>query len=114
MHQLADACLFGLSFWIANLLRVNPTVGDWFNLGVLPPDAFKNFVWLYFALIPTAPLVLESQGFYNRPMQGPRSAVLWPLFKGILIITFGLVLVMYVFHMVTPRGITVFFGIISF
>lgn len=114
MHQLADACLFGLSFLLANQLRVNPVVIDWFNLGVLPPDAFKNVIWLYFALIPSAPLVLESQGFYNRPMVGPRSAVLWPLLKGILIITFGLVLVMYVFHMLTPRGITVFFGVISF
>jgi len=38
MHQLADACLFGLSFWIANLLRVNPAVIDWFNLGVIPAD----------------------------------------------------------------------------
>jgi len=114
MHQLADACLFGLSFWIANLLRVNPAVIDWFNLGVIPADAFKNVVYLYFALVPSAPLVLESQGFYNRPVMGPRSAVLWPLLKGILIITFGLVLVMYVCHMITPRGITVFFGVISF
>lgn len=114
MHQLADACLFGLSFWLANLLRVNPDVIGWLDFGVLPANAFNNIIWLYFALIPSAPLVLETQGFYNRPMVGPRSAVLWPLLKGILIITFGLVLVMYVFHMLTPRGITVFFGVISF
>jgi exopolysaccharide biosynthesis polyprenyl glycosylphosphotransferase len=114
MHQLADACLFGFSFWVANLLRVNPDVIDWFNFGVIPPDAFDNIIWLYFALVPAAPLVLESQGFYNRPMTGPRGAVLWPLLKGVCIVTLGLVLTMYAFHLLTPRAVPVFFGIISF
>ena len=114
MHQLADACIFGLSFWVANLLRVNPDVIDWFNFGVIPADAFDNIVWLYFALVPAAPLVLESQGFYNRPMLGPRSAVLWPLLKGIIIVTLGLVLTMYAFHLFIPRAVPVFFGFISF
>jgi len=114
MHQLTDACLFGLSFWLANLLRVNPNIISWFNFAALPPNAFDNIVWLYFALVPAAPLVLESQGFYNRPIMGPRGGMIWPLFKGIIIITFGLVLTIYSFHLLNPRAVPVFFGIISF
>lgn len=114
VHQLTDAGLFGLSFFLANQLRVTPAIIDWFNLGVIKPNAFDNLIWLYFALIPSAPLVLESQGFYNRPMMGPRSAVLWPLLKGCLFITLGMVLVIYVFHMLNPRAVPVFFGVISF
>ncbi len=114
MHQLTDACLFGFSFWMANLLRVNPDVIEWFNFGMIPTDAFNNVVWLYFALIPAAPLVLESQGFYNRPLVGPRSAILWPLLKGVVIVTLGLVLTMYAFHLFIPRAVPAFFGFISF
>ena len=114
MHQLADACLFGLSFWVANLLRVNPDVIEWFNFGAIPANSFDNIIWLYFALVPVAPLVLESQGFYHRPMAGPRSAVLWPLFKGVSLVTLGLVLTMYAFHLFIPRAVPVFFGFISF
>ncbi len=114
MHQLADACLFGFSFWLASLLRLNSVVIEWFNFPAIPPDSFSNVIWLYFALVPAAPLVLESQGFYNRPMMGPRRAALWPLLKGILIVTFGLILTIYAFHQQIPRAVPTFFGIISF
>jgi hypothetical protein len=75
VHQLADACLFAASFWLAYALRGSPVVTEWINqvlpagheLEVVPPEMFAHVWWLYFALIPAAPLVLESQGFYNRP-----------------------------------------------
>ena len=114
LQQWTDAGLFGLSFYLANLLRLDPSVIGWLHLGVIPPDAFKNVIWLYFALIPTAPLVLESQGFYQRPILGPRQTVLWPLLKGCLLVSLGLVLVVYFFHMLNPRGVPLFFGLISF
>jgi exopolysaccharide biosynthesis polyprenyl glycosylphosphotransferase len=115
LHQMTDTCLFGLSFYLANELRVNPAVVNWFNLGTLPPDAFKSVGWLYFALIPSAPLVLESQGFYNRSLTGPRRAFVIPLLKGSLVIALGLVLLIYSFHLgVNPRAVPVFFGLISF
>ncbi len=71
-------------------------------------------IWLYFILIPTAPLILETQGFYDRPVLCPRRDILWPLFKGCSITTIGLVLVMYVFRFVSPRVVMAFFGCISF
>ena len=114
IHQLADAGLFAVSFWLAYTLRTNPQIIAWLNLDTIPPDIFGNVAWLYFVLIPAAPLILESQGFYNRPVLCPRRGILWPLFKGCLITTIGLVLVMYALQFISPRGVMVFFGSISF
>ena len=114
IHQLTDACLFSVSFWFAYLLRANPQIIAWLKLDAFPPDAFNNVLWLYAALIPAAPLILESQNFYNRPPLCPRSAIFWPLLRGCLITTVGLVLITYVLHLTVPRGVTTFFGFISF
>ncbi|MFZ0828588.1 MAG: sugar transferase [Verrucomicrobiia bacterium] len=114
VNQLADACLFAVSFWLAYVLRTNPQVVWWLNLETLPADMFNHVVWLYFALIPAAPLILESQGFYDRPVLGPRWGIIWPLFRGCLITTVGLVLIMYALNFISPRAVMAFFGGISF
>ncbi|HXF10970.1 MAG TPA: sugar transferase, partial [Desulfuromonadaceae bacterium] len=116
IQQLADACIVAVSFWIAYMVRLNPTVSTWFHLELIPPDSLNdvNAIWLCFALLPTALLILESQGYYGRPLIGPRAALLWPLFKGCLLATVALVLAVYAFHVVVPRGVTTFFGVISF
>ena len=115
-HQLVDACLFALSFWLAYALRSDPQIVAWLHLLPITDETLdaQALVWLYAALIPAAPLILESQNFYNHPPLCPRSAILWPLFKGCLITTTGLVLAMYAFHFITPRGMMVFFGVLSF
>jgi exopolysaccharide biosynthesis polyprenyl glycosylphosphotransferase len=114
IHQVADACLFAVSFWMAYALRNNPQVIAWLNLDPIAPDVLGSVVWLYFPLIVAAPLILESQGFYDRPALGPRRDIFWPLFKGCLITTIGLVLVMYTLHFISPRVVMMFFGVISF
>ena len=65
-------------------------------------------------LIPATPLVLESQGFYDHSPLCHRGAILWPLFKGCLLVTVGLMLTVYVFHLVVARAIFVSFGCIGF
>ncbi|HVU09188.1 MAG TPA: sugar transferase, partial [Verrucomicrobiae bacterium] len=112
IQQLADACLFTVSFWIAYSLRSNPQIIAWLKL--VPPSSLENFLWLYVVLIPAAPLVLESQGFYNRPVLSSRSAIFWPLLRSCVLITIGLVLTLYFFHLTVARGILIWFGIISF
>jgi len=115
IHQLADACLFAISFWLAYLLRAAPQIIEWLNLSPMPENtSFDNLVWLYVALIPAAPLILESQNFYNHPPLCPRSAIVWPLIKGCVITTVGLVLTLYVLHLNVPRTLTFWFGGISF
>jgi exopolysaccharide biosynthesis polyprenyl glycosylphosphotransferase len=121
VHQLADACLFAASFWLSYAVRGNPTFTDWINgmlpegheLPIIPPEMFQNVWWLYFALVPAAPLVLESQGFYNRPAVNSRMALLWPLLRGSLIVTLGIVVLLFFFKAPAPRGMAFIFIIFS-
>jgi exopolysaccharide biosynthesis polyprenyl glycosylphosphotransferase len=112
VHQLLDASLFAIAFWLAYALRSNPDMIAWLRLE--PSSPFENFAWLYLVLIPATPLVLESQGFYDHPPLCSRGAILWPLFKGCVLITVGLMLTVYVFHLIVARGIFILFGCIGF
>ena len=121
VHQLTDACLFATSFWLAYVVRGNATVTSWINqflpaghpLDAIPPDMFINAWWLYFALVPAAPLVLESQGFYGRPAVSSRRAILWPLLRGSLLVTLGIVVLLFFFKEPAPRGAAIIFFLIS-
>ncbi|MGC9944367.1 MAG: sugar transferase [Verrucomicrobiota bacterium] len=115
LQQLTDACLFALSFGLAFALRGNEGFSRlFFGLDAVSGDAFYKIVWLYLVIFPTVPLVLESQGFYSRRMLGSRTVMLWSLLKGCLIVTVGLVLVIYIFHLIVPRGVMTLFGLVSF
>jgi exopolysaccharide biosynthesis polyprenyl glycosylphosphotransferase len=112
VHQLVDASLFAVAFWLAYAFRSNPDIIAWLKLE--PASPFKNFAWLYLMLIPATPLVLESQGFYNHSLLCSRQAILWPLFKGCVLITVGLMLAVYVFHLIVARAIFISFGCFGF
>jgi exopolysaccharide biosynthesis polyprenyl glycosylphosphotransferase len=112
IHQLMDACLFAVGFWLAYVFRSDPNVMYLFDLKPVAP--FGSFVWLYLILIPGAPLVLEAQGFYNRQLLCPRKEILWPLFKGCLFTALGLVLILFCFRTLIARSILIWFGGISF
>jgi exopolysaccharide biosynthesis polyprenyl glycosylphosphotransferase len=116
IHQLVDACLFALSFWLAYELRSSPFIIQLFKL--LPFDApFEHFFWLYLVLIPTAPLILEAQGFYARPLICSRRTTAWQLFKGCAFTTLALILMLFLFKMLLvliARWIVIWFGGISF
>ncbi|HEX9048799.1 MAG TPA: sugar transferase, partial [Verrucomicrobiae bacterium] len=117
IHQLADACLFATAFWLAYLVRGSVTLTNWINLllpgshqlEVISPEMFQNVWWLYFALVPGAPLVLESQGFYNRSAVTTRRVLIWPLLRGSLLVTVGIVLLLFYFKAPAPRGMSFIF-----
>jgi len=111
-HQLVDACLFALSFWLAYQLRANMEVIDLFRLKPIRP--FGEYAVIYLVLIPVAPLVLEAQGFYRRPLLGSRRTTAWMLFKACLVMTLGLVLALFLFRMLIARWVVFWFGFISF
>ncbi|HEU6448809.1 MAG TPA: sugar transferase [Verrucomicrobiae bacterium] len=118
VQQFADAIIFGVSFWLSFVVRLNPFVNDWLNrwlgAGTLSPDSLDENKWLYFVIGLAAPLILESQNFYNRSPLAPRRTYLWPLIKGCFLVTIGLVVLAYLFHLVLPRGAAAIFGGISF
>src|SRR6476620_8479654 len=113
IHQLMDACLFAISFWLAYFLRSSQEVANF--LGRAPEvGSFDDYVWLYLILIPVSPLILEAQGFYDRPLLYSRRTMLWQLFKGCLFMTLGLVLVLFLAKMLLARWVVVWFGAICF
>jgi exopolysaccharide biosynthesis polyprenyl glycosylphosphotransferase len=113
MHQITDACLFAASFWLALTVRSSQTFSSWLGMNPIPAGWADQFVWLYFVLGFAAPLVLESQGFYNRPAVNIRRALFWPLLRGSLIVTVGMVLLLFYFKAPTLRGVSFIFIVFS-
>jgi exopolysaccharide biosynthesis polyprenyl glycosylphosphotransferase len=110
--QLLDAGLFALGFWLAYVLRSNPDVVVLLNL--LPVNKFNDYVWLYLLSILVGPLILEAQGFYNRPTFCSRRTTAWLLFKGCLFTALALILVLFFFRMVIARAVIIWFGVVTF
>jgi exopolysaccharide biosynthesis polyprenyl glycosylphosphotransferase len=114
VHQLVDACLFAMSFWLAFELRADPDIMDFLRLRSVGGVRFNDVAWLLVVLIPAAPLVLEAQGFYERPLLCPRRTTFWELLKGCAITTIGLVLALFVDKQDIPRFVIFWFGGTSF
>ena len=114
IHQLMDAGLFTFGFWLAYALRGNGTIIEIFDLKEWTTP-FETYMWLFLVLIPVAPLILEGQGFYARPLLCPRRTIAWILFKGCFFISLGLVLTMFLFKIPpVARWVVIWFGFISF
>src|SRR5688572_9696871 len=97
IHQLVDVFLFALSFWLAFQARSSEWVIQAF--GLIPfEDPFSKYIWFYLALIVVSPLILESQGFYDRPMICPRRATLLQLFKGCLYASIAVIAALFLFN----------------
>jgi exopolysaccharide biosynthesis polyprenyl glycosylphosphotransferase len=111
IYQVKDAALFGLALWLAHQLRLNLDWGIFVNH---PVEEFKEFAWLYVIIFPGVPLVLEIQGFYQRSLGCSRRTTAWLLLKGCALVTFGVIVVMFLFKMNLARAVIVLFGIISF
>ncbi len=112
VYQLMDACIFALSFWLAYELRTSEVVTAFLK----QPDQvpFEKFFWHYLVLIPVSPLILEAQGFYDRPLVAPRRHTLWALFKGCLYISLGLTIALFFSKLIIMRFIPIGFGVIAF
>src|SRR6185295_5517250 len=100
VNQLKDTALFALALWLAHLARslwdwdlfgIAAALYDQFHWQIFNPyhaiEPFSEFQWLYVILIPAVPLILESQGFYDRPLIARRRDTAWRLFKGALFTT---------------------------
>ena len=113
IHQLLDACLFAVSFPLAYVVRSDENVID--LLGLKPWTVpLDYYVWVYLVLIPAAPLILEAQGFYNRPVLCLRRTTAWQIFKACLFMALGLILALFFFKMMIARAIVIWFAVISF
>ncbi|MBN2507006.1 MAG: sugar transferase [Verrucomicrobia bacterium] len=113
--QLKDALIFMLALWLAHYIRTEWIV-LWFPslLDSKPVEPFQQFAWLYLVLPLGAPLVLESQGFYKRTILASRRLTAWILLKACVLVTVGVILVLFLFKWNLARSVIVLFGVISF
>jgi len=112
VHQLVDASLFAFGFWLAHLLR-----SQWPNAYFPTADKiepFGSYFWLYLIIVPFAPMLLESQGFYGRPLPAPRRATFWPLLRACALAGVGVIIVMFALRIQLARSVIALFGGISF
>src|SRR5690242_12060797 len=89
VHRLIDLALFVVAFLIAHWVRDAvplshyvgwvPGIGDLLVrklTDVIYP--FHQYFWIYLIIVPLVPIVLEGQGFYQRPLLFSRRQTAWP------------------------------------
>jgi exopolysaccharide biosynthesis polyprenyl glycosylphosphotransferase len=125
VFQLKDAFMFMLALGVAHYLRssfrLETLVGwlPWIGHGLekmlsVEIEPFAQFAWLFLLILPGGPLVLESQGFYNRPIFCSRYTTAWILLKSCTVVVLGVILVMFPFKATLSRAVIILFGPISF
>ncbi len=112
VHQIVDTAIFGISLWLAYELRVSSGMEVFGGTPEIEP--FSSFIWLYFIILPFAPLLLDWQGFYTRPLIPPRMETTWQLLKACSLLVIGLILVMFFLKILLARSVIILFGGISF
>ena len=119
--RLLDAGLFGLSFWLAYLVRAHARdFGEWATqlLARLGSDPeilrFDVFLPVLIVVIPIALMALESRGYYRRGLLMNRLRTTWILFQASFLVTIGVILVMFILKTPSARGIILLFGGIGF
>lgn len=107
--------MFGLGLWLAHMWRERfPSELLWWSFP--PIDSFERYLWLYLIIVPGVPLILESQGFYQRPLLGARRETAWILLKSCLLAVIGVILVLFFSRNLSnlARGVIILFGAVSF
>jgi exopolysaccharide biosynthesis polyprenyl glycosylphosphotransferase len=113
LQKLLDGCLFALALWIAWFIRHEYLRISWFG-GAPEIGDFEDFVWLSWVIIPVAPLLLDVQGFYNRPLLSRRRVTIWQLFKASFVGTVVLILLAFLFKQNPARSVIILFGPLAF
>jgi FlaA1/EpsC-like NDP-sugar epimerase len=107
-HQCVDAGLFAAALWVAHYLRFH---WSWGRPTIFP---FADFLWLWVVILPLAPLVLESQGFYNRQLIIRRRSLAWSLLRGSVVMAAVVVFAMFLFREQLARAVFFLFGPVAF
>ncbi len=112
LQRVVDAGLFGLSLWAAHWFRAKSKLA---LFGGTPEiETFEDYVWLLFIVVPLAPVLLEMQGFYNRPLLASRRTTAWELFQGCVLSVLVVISVMFLMREQLARSVVIMFGVVSF
>ena len=115
--MLIDAGLFGLSLWLAHLVRTKSKLamvgGEIFG-GTPQIQPFEEYVGLLLIIVPLAPLLLQFQGFYNRSLLTSRATKAWQLMKACAVAVVIIISVLFMSKEQLARSVIILFGVISF
>lgn len=112
LHKLLDLCVFSLAFWLAHWARSVSGIEVLGGRAEIAP--FSEYAWLLLFIAPFAPLILETQGVYERPLLASRMATAWQLMRACLLLAVGAVVLQFLVREQLARSVFIFFGGISF
>src|SRR5437667_12189228 len=102
IQQLVDGGLFCLAFWTAHAARANWQFVFFWERPEIEP--FAAYAWLLL-VIAVAPLLLEIQGFYHRPLLTSRRQTIWQLFWACSWATIIVIMVSFLAREQPARGV---------
>ncbi len=111
VQRSLDASLFGIGLWLAHFFRQKSGI-QVFG-GTAEIESFSNYINL-FLILPFTPLLLELQGYYNRPILASRKQAAWMLFKACALAVIITISVMFLFKIQLARSVIILFGLFSF
>ncbi|MBI3191790.1 MAG: sugar transferase [Pedosphaera parvula] len=111
VHWLFDVVLFALGYWLAHWLRDRFPNAAFPNMAAIEP--FYDYLRIYF-LLPFAPWLLESQGYYDRPWSAGRRLTAWQVGRACAFAVIGVILVMFLLRIQLARSVIILFGAITF
>ena len=113
VHKLLDAGLFGFALWFAHYIRTT-----FFKVAVFggTPEIqpFKEFFWLFPIMIVVAPVLLETQGFYSRPLRVRRRVTAWKLARACSLAMVVAISLLFIMKENPARSVIMLFGPVSF
>lgn len=113
VQKLLDGGLFAVALWLAHYFRNTHLKVSFFG-GTPTIEPFEEFLWLFLLIIPIAPFILETQGFYNRPLLASRRTTAWQLLKASVIAMIVMISMIFLFKELPARSVVLLFGPISF
>lgn len=107
-----DGALFGLALWLAHKIRVLSGI-EVFG-GTAQIEGFSHYLYLLLLVVAFSPLILELQGYYDRPILASRRQAAWILFKSCLVAVAVIIGAMFLFKFLLSRAVVILFGPIAF
>lgn len=108
VSKLADAMLFGLAFWLTHKIRSTATFDPTNQI-----QEFSYYAWLLPLIFILTPPLLEAHGFYQRPVLGSRSQLVWSLFKAAIWLTLAVVTLLTLVKQEGARGVVFPFAAVA-
>ena len=112
IQMLVDAMLFVAGFWLAHMWRSHWPIELFGGTKEIQP--FREYAWLLLVIAPLAPVLLRSQGFYNRPLIASRRWTAWQLLKGCTLAVMWVIFVMFLLRVQLSRSVVILFGPVSY